>query len=231
MTEETTGGQNDTVPAGGEAQTEGAAETGTLLTGQVEGQPEAEATAEQGESSESQAEGDQETEGDAPQVPETYEFKMPDGMEMDAGLAEAAGPVFKELGLTQEQADQVTDMYAKAMEQQVQEAEDAFNKQLDSWKQDLMKDQDFGGDNFDENAGKVFEFINETVPADIKDDLMGMLGSTGVGNHPALVKYMFHLSNAFPVGEDQPGSGSPVSGPRDLASNMYAPDGGVKKVS
>lgn len=50
----------------------------------------------------------------APVVPETYaEFKLPEGATIDPELLAEASPIFKELGLTQENAQKLVDFYAK----------------------------------------------------------------------------------------------------------------------
>jgi len=45
--------------------------------------------------------------------PEKYEFKVPEGQKLNEKVAEQASAVFKELGLTQAQADKLTEIYGK----------------------------------------------------------------------------------------------------------------------
>lgn len=159
--------------------------------------------AESGESEAAEGEGEQES-----GVPEEYSFDLPEGMEIDKALADAAAPVFAELGLTQEQASKLTEMYAGVMHQQAESYGAALEQQLTDWKQELITDQSFGGDNFEKNSAAVYEFVQKTVPNDIKVDLTDMLTQTGIGSHPSLVKYIHHLSKLMPVGEDNPGGRS-----------------------
>ena len=49
---------------------------------------------------------------DAPVVPDKYEFKAPEGYEVDQKFLDDATPVLKELGLTQEQANKLFDIQA-----------------------------------------------------------------------------------------------------------------------
>lgn len=221
MTEET-GGQTNTDTAG-EAQT-GSAESAEATHGETNG-----ATADEG--TQQQQEGNESTEGEessAPEVPESYEFELPEGVELDKSLAEAATPVFKELGLTQEQAQQLAQLYVDNMQAQSQSSQDAFKSQLDKWQNDLKADEEFGGDNYEQNTAKVAEFVSETVPEGLKDELIGMLNSTGVGSHPAMVKYFHHLAGMMPVSEDQPPGGQPSMDNASIASRWYGNDGGLK---
>ena len=160
-----------------------------------------------------QAEDEGSTDGDEPEadeIPEKYEFQMPEGMEMDATLADAATPIFKELGLTQEQADKVVGIYAEHAKSQADQQIETFKTQLNDWTGELKADIDFGGDNYESNVAQVQQFFNKTVPEDIREGLVGMMESTGVGVQPQMVKYFHTLSKMFPVGEDAPGPGGSV---------------------
>jgi hypothetical protein len=221
MTEDS--GTNDT--NAGDSQTEGTSGSEqTLLTGDSGGESTQAQTQEGGESS---SEGGANQAGDESNqsegAPDSYEFTAPEGMEMDQGLADSVTPIFKELNLNQEQAGKLSAAYADHMKAQAEASQAAFSEQLETWKTELKNDQDFGGDKFEENAGAVSGFLHKTVPADLKDDLLGMLNSTGVGNHPALVKYVHHLSKQFPTGEDNPASSgaNPPSRTTSVEERMY----------
>lgn len=185
--------------------------TKTLMTADVE--PEAAAPEEAAAADAENEEGSQEESSDAGEetIPENYDFKMPDGMEMNESLANAISPVFKDLGLTQQQADKLTGAYAEVQAQAAAHSQELFTNQLKSWKEELEKDKTFGGDSFSENSGQVANFVQSTVPAEIKDEVISFLNETGAGNHPGLVKYFHHLSKTFSVSEDVPGSGQAFS--------------------
>lgn len=170
----------------------------------------ADGLSDEGSESEESDGGDAEPDGEeAPEVPETYEFKMPEGMQMDETLAASATPIFKEIGLTQEQADKVIGMYAQHIQHLDAEIAKSREEQQERWKSDLKKDADFGGENFDVNQKKVMNFVKATVPEHLRKDIMEFFVTTGAGNHPALVKYFHHMSNVFNTSEDQPGGGAP----------------------
>jgi hypothetical protein len=153
-------------------------------------------------------------EGSESAVPESYDFAMPEGMEIDQALAEAASPVFKELGLNQEQAGKLTEAYAGVMQQQAEAAEQAFSDQITAWNTELKNDAEFGGDKFEENGAKIREFLGATLPDDLKDEVLDFFQNTGAGSHPALTKYFFSLASRFNTSEDQPGSGNAGGGQR-----------------
>lgn len=181
----------------------GQVETGTPDASVVEpggGQPS------QGEATGSQ--GGQQTaqklEGQESTVPDSYSFDMPEGVEVDQALVDAVTPVMKELGLNQEQASKLVEAYSEAASQG---STDMIAQSQQNWEQELKDDPEFGGDNFDENAAQVSQWVDAIAPDSIKNDLFDVFRSTGLGSNPAVVKFMHHLSKQFPTGEDSPTGG------------------------
>lgn len=157
-----------------------------------------------------------------PVIPDAYSFDTPDGGQIDDALITAVSPVMKEIGITQEQAGKLFSAYSEAISQG---SEDTINQAQVGWEQSLKDDPDFGGDNFEANAGQVAQFIQATVPDDQKEELVGALRDTGMGSHPALVKYIHSLSKMFPTGEDSPTGGNPINGSsKTTAQRMYGTD-------
>lgn len=172
-------------------------------------------------SEDNKGEGESGDDGSESGAPETYEFSMPEGFEIDQELSSAITPVFKDLGLTQEQANKIVDAYSEAQLKQSQIQQNAIVNQRKQWGEELKADQDFGGDAFEQNVGAIREFMQKTVPEDIRADLYSLFDGTGVGDHPALVRYMHHLATKFPVGEDVPDSGKPVRKQLSREERMY----------
>ena len=139
MTDEYSG-QNDTESAGESQAADTASGDSTLLTGS-ESQPQDAPV----EASSADADGNEEP---APEIPEKYEFNMPEGMEVDQSLADEALPVFKELGLSQEQADKLTGLMVAKAERDSQVMADAYQKQISDWATELKNDKDVGGEAF-----------------------------------------------------------------------------------
>lgn len=196
------------------SQADDAAET---IMGATEGQAEVSETSEQQDDQESGETAETETD-----APEAYEWSAPEGYEISDSMKEGLEPIIKDLGLSQEGLNKLTTAYAEVRANEAEKEREAFGEQLKTWTQDLKKDQEFGGDNFDKNAGMVREFLDKTLPADLKGEVTELFNSTGLGSHPAFVKYFHALSKQFPVGEDQPGSGSPASNRgKSLEERLY----------
>lgn len=117
-----------------------------------------------------------------PQAPEKYEFTMPDGVQVDEALLGKATPLFKELDLSQENAQKVVSWYAD-----VKKAEaDNWNKEVNGWKQAVMKEH---GPKTQETMTYVAKFIDK-LGGPRGDAIRQLLDDTGLGNHPDLV-YLF----------------------------------------
>ena len=132
--EEITDGQNDIDSASEESQTD---VTTNETTEDV--------TTESNTESESEDGGDSE----GAEIPESYEFDMPEGMELDQGLADAVTPIFKDLNLNQEQAGKLTAVFAAQKQQEEQAAEEAFGDQMNQWAGEIRNDKDLGGEAFE----------------------------------------------------------------------------------
>lgn len=143
-----------------------------------------------------------------------YTFQAPEGMEIDEAMMGAIAPIMRELGVTQEGADKLVAAYAGQVQAAAQAGQEsmqtAFSQQISDWETELQNDETIGGENFQQNIGAVKDFIDKTAPPEVLEELRGMFDMTGVGSHPALVRYFHALSQKFPVGED--GAGGPGAG-------------------
>lgn len=141
--------------------------------------------------------------GAKPEVkaPEKYEFKMPEGMALDAKAVEAFEPIARELDLTQEQAQKLVDLQAASVKQQVE----AWQGTIKGWADAARADKEIGGANLDAslNAGKAF------LKAYGTPELSKVLDDYGIGNHPEVIRAFakagmamsedkFHTSNSTP---------------------------------
>lgn len=144
-----------------------------------------------------------------PKVPESYEFKMPDGVQLDKAAADEFTAIAKELKLDQANAQRVADIGAKLMQRQVE----ARNELINSWTEQTKSDPDIGGDKLDANLG----IARKAIDAFGGDALREVLNQTGLGNHPALVKAFIAIGKK--ISEDTPtpsASGTPAKDPASI---------------
>ena len=156
-------------------------------------------------------------EPDADKVPEDgkYALKMPDGVDLDAGLAEALSPEFNELGLTNAQAQKLVDKYISVQQER---AEANANSPVgvmasvmaeyfkdagtpDTWIAKAKADPEIGGANWATTETNAMRFVKHAADP----SLIAYLEASGSGNHPALIK-AFAKAGAL-LREDAPAQG------------------------
>lgn len=142
----------------------------------------------------------------------SYEFKMPEGIEMDQAAAEAFIPIAKELGLSQEQAQKIVDIQAQAVQRQTE----AWLQTQAQWADEVRGDKEIGGDRLNESlaqAKRAIDFIGD--PA-----LTKLLNETGYGNHPVLVKAFVKIGKQLAPDNFVGGRREP-SGEKDAAKVLF----------
>lgn len=153
-------------------------------------------------------------------APEKYEFKAPQGQELDASQLSVYEPVFKELGLSQEQAQKLVDkqfeLAPKLVEAHQQAIQAEIAKQNADWAKACRDDKEFGGVNFEANA----KLANAALSQFGSKELNQLLLETGYGNHPAFVRLFVAIGQK--LGESTPpGNVAPNTAKRSPESVLY----------
>jgi hypothetical protein len=152
-----------------------------------------------------------ETQATAPTVPETYELKMPEGVELDKTAADEFTAIAKELKLSAEDAQKVADVGAKMAQRQAE----AHVQLVESWVEQVKADKEIGGDKLAENLAVARKAIETFGTPELKD----VLNATGFGNHPAVIKAFYKAGMA--ISGDRFVSGSPKGPETDMAKKMF----------
>jgi hypothetical protein len=151
-------------------------------------------------------------------APEKYELKAPEGMELDAAALEAATPIFKELGLSGEQAQKLADIYAAQMAAVVQRQRETWTQQHEGWVSTMKADPEFGGEKFAASIGTIAKAIDGLMGSEAKA-FREMLDLTGAGNHPQMARLLYRVGKA--LGEDGLVRGDAAAQPRSAAEILY----------
>lgn len=185
------GGADDTAAADAAAaedtSNEGGSDEGTVLGGDAEGTEGAAEGAEEGQ-------GDSEA-GAAEGPPEAYDLTAPEGMTIDAETLAEADPVFRELGLNNEQANKLVPIATKFGERIAAQAAEAANHtilsevtaQRKAWVADAKADPEIGGGNWDnsvELSAKALDALGFTKGSPFRS----FLSESGLGNHPEMIR-------------------------------------------
>jgi hypothetical protein len=147
-----------------------------------------------------------------PVVPEKYEFELPEGIVLNEELTNKATEVFKELKLSNEQAQKLVNIQSDTIMAMNKANQDFFISTVNEWKNETKKQL---GDKYDSEmafAKKAFkEFGNE--------ELSKMADEFGIGNHPAFINMLIGVGKK--ISEDKPPVANPGTNKKDFLKELY----------
>lgn len=147
-------------------------------------------------------------------APEKYEFKVGEGVELDTEALKDFEPVARDLNLTNEQAQKLVDAYPKILAGVQQRQAEAWQAQTEQWAADVKADKEIGGDKLTTNLSAAQRALDQFGTPELKE----YLNTTGLGNHPDLVKTFVKIGKA--MSEDGMVDGS-NQGQRSAAEVLY----------
>lgn len=157
-------------------------------------------------------------------APEAYaDYKSPEGHTPDAEATKAANAVFKEIGLTQEQAQKVMNLgFERDLAAQKAQS-NAIEQMKSEWGDQLKTDKTIGGklDVVKADIGKALSTLDPTTKANFQT----AMDATGVGNHPAFVKAIYELAQKVNEGKHvggNPPAAMQMNGRPSAAQSMYS---------
>lgn len=148
--------------------------------------------------------------------PEKYEFKAAEGKELDPKVVEAVTPIFKELGLTQDQAQKLVDFQAARDTELATAMEKVVNDTRNEWREKIAKDPTLGDgkDNLKPEVRANISKALDSLPAEAKAAVVKAFDLTGAGDNPAVVAAMNHFGKLLSEGTSVRGGGPSSEGQR-----------------
>jgi len=162
-------------------------------------------------------------------APESYDFKTPEGQPaLDKAVLDAATPIFKELNLSQSQAQKLVDFYNTQMKAQTENITKTVNTMREGWVNEVKADTEMGPklDQIKADIGRAFDALGDTK---LVNEFKSAMDLTGAGDHPAFVRAFWKLSQRVIEGKPVSGGGPSPNGQNSsgqvrrpsLASAMY----------
>ena len=159
-------------------------------------------------------EEEEEEEEGAPKAPEKYEFKMPEGIELDQTTLDEATLLLQELNMTQDNAQKLVDLLikrdARNAEAQVQVAEKYFTDRDTGWLDTLKADTEIGGTNLDKTMAGINTMIQKH---DTDGKFMEFLDQNRLNNAEPLIRFLAKLAPSFAEDSVVNGNGDPSKAP------------------
>lgn len=149
-------------------------------------------------------------------APETYEdFNLPDGMEIDKEALAAFSPFAKQLNLSQIDAQALVDYEIKRIEEFSSSQEQAWTDMQNEWRTATQSDKEIGGPALDQSLANAKKFLSVYGTS----QLIEALDSSGMGNHPELIRALSRAGKA--MGEDTLAIGGVSQTPRNPEDVLY----------
>ena len=172
---------------------------------------------------------DGETQPTAPEgAPEKYEFKLPEGYKLDETTATEVSTLFKEMNLSQTQAQKLVDLYAKNNLAASKAPYEAWANLQKEWTDEIANRF---GSRQETVKSTIAGVIDSVLPPTLAKNFRGALDLTGAGSNPDFVEAFYNFAKLLSEGTPVRGGGisseanqrpaSPAKGPVDVAAAMY----------
>ncbi|MBI3564797.1 MAG: hypothetical protein HY079_06345, partial [Elusimicrobia bacterium] len=151
---------------------------------------------------------------DKPQgAPEKYQdFKLPEGMKLEAAAMDQFTALAKKMNLSQEAAQEGLDFYTKIVAQDREASIRSFDELKASWLEESKK---AFGSTFESDLAVASKAIERFGPPDLKK----VLNESGLGNHPAILRWAHAVGKS--ISEDKFVEGAGRETPKSDAELFY----------
>ncbi len=149
-------------------------------------------------------------------VPEKYDLKIPDGSPLGQAQLDKISQLAKEKGLSNEEAQALVDDKHAVVEDYKRQQDESVQSVKDGWITSVKNDKEIGGENFNRSV----ELSKRVVEKFGSEKLVQELESTGLGNHPELVRAFSRIGKAMDADKWIP-AGNPGAGKKSTAQKLY----------
>lgn len=148
--------------------------------------------------------------------PEKYEFKLVEGQTIDQSMLDKATPVFKDLGLTQDRAQKLVDLFNSYAKDQSDLAIKAVHEMRTGWREQVNAHPEMSGklEVIKADVGRMKDSVLGAPGTPARDKFDAAMSLTGAGDHPDIVWGWWQASKSFGEGKHVSGSGPSKEGQR-----------------
>lgn len=162
----------------------------------------------------------------APRIPDQYRLTAPEGLSLDPVALELATPVFRELGLSNDQANKLMPVAGEfaqgVIERHQRQLLGQVQTERKAWLDSARSDPEIGGQHWSTTIGTAARAL-DALGFGKGSAFRALLDESGLGNHPEMIRAFQRVGKA--IGEDgfERSSGIPHS-KRDRAETLYPED-------
>lgn len=119
----------------------------------------------------------------------TFELKLPNGVELDQAAADEFKAIVGDKALTESQrAQKIVDLAVKREAGRIE----AHQARINEWAESVKTDPELGGDKLPETLAVARKAVDLGPP-----ELKEFLNASGLGNHPAVVRWAYTVGKAL----------------------------------
>jgi hypothetical protein len=151
---------------------------------------------------------------------EFTEFKTPEGFTLDTEVVKEANTLFKDIDVSQADAQRLVDFYIKHTKEAHEAPFNAWTEKQDDWRNQINSDSELGGSKLNgvkASIGKLLDSLGDTKTA---AEFREAMDYTGAGNNPAVVRFLFRMAQKLT-------EGGPVRGGGPSPESMRSPGVGA----
>ncbi|MDA8231576.1 MAG: hypothetical protein M0006_09580 [Magnetospirillum sp.] len=158
-----------------------------------------------------------ETQPPSPAEPpaEYANFALPDGLQLDPALADAFKTLARDLGLPQEGAQKLVDLYAGKAREAAEAPYRQWAETQARWQSEAKTDREYGGADLARNVAVAASAIDRFGGPRLRQ----ALEATGAGNHPEVIRFFYRVGKS--IAEDTLVSARSPASVRDPAAILY----------
>lgn len=148
-----------------------------------------------------------------PTTPEKYEFKLDGDVKLAAPMQKGVETAFREVGLSNEQANKLLNSLVKSHQESQTEA---LKSMREAWANEVRADQKIGGDHLTE----TLKYAKQALKEFGSPELTELLDATGLSDNKHFITLLSTIGRK--VGGDRVVTGAPPKGSEDdLAARLY----------
>jgi hypothetical protein len=162
-------------------------------------------------------------------APEAYtDFKLPEGQTLDKETLDAARPLFKEMNLSQDQAQKLVDFYSDKVTKLATAPYDAYREMRTGWQNEVKAEYGAKLPEVKATIGRAIEALGDSS---LQAGFRQAMDLTGAGDNPGFVKAFYKWSQMVtegrPVNATTPsplGQRAPGDSAKPSAAQALYPD-------
>ena len=152
---------------------------------------------------------------------EYSQFTVPEGYELDPGVAKEASGIFKGMNLNQAQAQQLVDFYTAKTSESANAPYQAWNDTQEQWIKEVKADPQIGP-RLNEVKTTIARAIDGLNDPRLAASFREAMDFTGAGNNPAFIKAFYKLAQMVTEGAHVAGGGPSPQGQRRQGETVTA---------